>query len=203
MYRTSTLFQRGLLAMKYSLPAIALFALASAASAQIIHEPVRYEVYNPYYEKLNLQAIHRLRTLQEPAPVINVFVTVDGREGKGEARDVRVQRDAAARVPGFYGPAADSVSFDPRTGEPLYFRMADVLPPVAEADRGDSREAQERRGRARDGELGWVPPGAGATTTTAPADPPNRDRQPTQTLEPLPGMAKKGEIIIKPYRPRR
>jgi hypothetical protein len=191
-------FPLRILAMKYSLSALALFAFASAASAQIVHEPVRMEMYNPYYEKLNWQAIQRLRTLQEPAPVINVFVNVAG-------GDVGVRREAAttmtaARVPGNYYPVQDSISVDPQTGEPLYFRMSDMLAPIPEADRGDSREAQERRGRARHGELGWVPPGE---ATATPADPPNRDRQPTQQLDPLPGMAKKGEIIIKPYQPRR
>lgn len=187
--------------MKYTVTAVALFAFASVASAQVVHEPVRMELYNPYYEKLNWQAIQRLRTLQEPAPVINVYVNVDG-------RDVGVRREASpttmtgrdARVPGYYYPVQDSVSFDPQTGESLYFRMGDLLPPLPDDARGDSREAQERRGRARHGDLGWVPPGE---ATATPADPPNRDRQPTQQLEPLPGMARKGEIIIKPYQPRR
>src|SRR5687767_479757 len=121
--------------MKYTLPSLALFAFATAASAQVVHEPVRMEMYNPYYHKLNWQAVQRLRTLQEPAPVINVYVNVDG-----------ARRDAAptttmsgARVPGYYYPTQDSISVDPHTGESLYFRMSDLLPPFPDDARGDSR----------------------------------------------------------------
>lgn len=145
--------------------ALAAFVLSSAAWGQVIYAPPpEVRTYNPYYDRLTPQGVARLRVLSEcPGAAFLPW--------GGPFRQVTGLYDNWGNpIIAEYSPL--DLGIDPQTGQPLYFRKADLLPPEPPSQAGENRTRETRAERS---------------ATTRPS---------------APGEYPPGTIIIKPYRPR-
>lgn len=112
-----------------------LLAFASAASAQMFYlPPPQVQAYNPYWPNLSGNAIARLRVLSPPWSYWPA--------GQGPWMQANGAGQAAAGPqftgatdqwgnPYVVGNLPVELGVEPQTGDPLYFRKADLMPPPA------------------------------------------------------------------------
>jgi hypothetical protein len=133
------------------LTALVVVGLASAASAQVFFPPPPpVVVYNPFYENLNPQAIARLRALSDAGTFARAYGPAMGRfTGCFDEWGNPLVIDR---------PPLES-GLDPQTGQPLFYRKADLMPPKEPRPQDSAPAGQAHQQPPTTRPAGQYPPG--------------------------------------------